>query len=243
MEHATQITTTLVQQGYPKPRAEWLKNLLSAQRASIPLAALLATVKHRLLASNFSTDNILMPNTPCFPPGCTSPNTKEISLLGPIPVQILSIEDISKSRWEQIEAIEAQERGETTKGREVIRVVAAEEGENGQGQAAVVSRAANNNSNSSSSAAVGVSSGPHKLVLQDMKGQTIFAFELKRIPKVEVGMSIGSKMVLKNVMIARGMVMLEPERVVVLGGKIDVLHRAWLENKKKTLMEAVGIRP
>lgn len=152
-------------------------------------------------------------------------------------MQVLSIEDISESRWEQIEAIEAQERGETTKGREVIRVVAEEEGENGQGQAAAGSRANNNNNSGAAS------SGPHKLVLQDMKGHTVFAFELKRIPKVEVGMSIGTKMVLRNVMIARGMVMLEPERVVVLGGKIDALHKMWLENRKMDLLEAVGARP
>lgn len=76
-----------------------------------------------------------------------------------------------------------------------------------------------------------------------MKGQTVFAFELKKVPKIEVGMSIGTKMVLKNVLIARGMVMLEPDKVVVLGGKIDVLHKAWVENRKKELMEAVGPRP
>lgn len=155
-------------------------------------------------------------------------------------MQILAIEDISKSRWEQIEAIEAQERGETTRGREIIRVVADEEGENGQGQAAAGPRGNSQNQNQNMG---GGSSGPHKLVLQDMKGQTVFAFEMKKIPKVEVGMSIGTKMVLKNVLIARGMVVLEPERVVVLGGKIDALHRAWVENRKKNLMEAVGGAP
>lgn len=157
-----------------------------------------------------------------------------------MPVQVIGIEDISKSRWEQIEAIEAQERGETTRGREVIRVVADEEGETGQGQAAAAAGPRANNGNN---AGRGGSYGSHKLVLQDVKGQTVYAFELTKIPKIEVGMSIGTKMMLRNVLIARGLVMLEPEKVVVLGGKVDVLHKEWVENRKKGLLEAVGAAP
>lgn len=71
----------------------------------------------------------------------------------------------------------------------------------------------------------------------------MWAFELSKIPKIEVGMSIGTKIMLRNVLIARGMVMLTPEKVVVLGGKIDLLHKAWMENRKKELMEAVGAAP
>lgn len=240
MEHVIHITTALLQQGFPKPKPQWLTNLLQTQRASTPLPALLATVKHRLLACNFATDNVLIPNTPCFPPACSSPNTKEMTIMGPMPVQVVGIEDISKSRWEQIEAIEAQERGETTRGREVIRVVADEEGETGQGQAAAAAGPRANNGNN---AGRGGSYGSHKLVLQDVKGQTVYAFELTKIPKIEVGMNIGTKMMLRNVLIARGLVMLEPEKLVVLGGKVDVLHKEWVENRKKGLLEAVGAAP
>jgi RecQ-mediated genome instability protein 1 len=151
---------------------------------------------------------------------------RERKLPASIPVQVLGVEDLSRSRWEQLEAIEAQERGEMTKGREIIRVVETEGGEDGGGAARV-------------SAGTGGSGGPHRLVLQDVTGQTVYGLELKAVKGVGVGMSIGTKMVLSGVMVARGVVLLEPERVVVLGGKIDALHKVWVENRKKDLLAAV----
>jgi RecQ-mediated genome instability protein 1 len=151
---------------------------------------------------------------------------RERKLPASIPVQVLGVEDLSRSRWEQLEAMEAQERGEMTKGREIIRVVETEGGEDGGGAARV-------------SAGASGSGGPHRLVLQDVTGQTVYGLELKAVKGVGVGMSIGTKMVLSGVMVARGVVLLEPERVVVLGGKIDALHKVWVENRKKDLLAAV----
>jgi RecQ-mediated genome instability protein 1 len=62
-------------------------------------------------------------------------------------------------------------------------------------------------------------------VLQDVTGQAVYGLELKAAKGVGVGMSIGTKMVLSSVIVARGVVLLEPERVVVLGGKINALHK------------------
>lgn len=138
---------------------------------------------------------------------------------------MLGVEDLSKSRWEQLEAIEMQERGEMTKGREIIRVV--ETGEGGDGGLARAPSGA------------GGSWGPHRLVLQDVKGQTVHGLELKTVKGLGVGMSIGTKIVLSGVVVARGVVLLEPETVVVLGGKIDALHKVWVENRKKDLLAAV----
>lgn len=147
-------------------------------------------------------------------------NIKERRLSGSIAVQVLAIEDMSKSRWEQIEAIEALERGEGTKGREIIRVAAAEDDD-------------------SAGAAVQKSGGPHKLLLQDAAGKRVYGIELKGLEGVGLGMSIGCKVVLKNTLVARGVVLLEPATVTVLGGKIEELHKAWKEGRKAELKAAI----
>ena len=139
--------------------------------------------------------------------------------MGPIAVQVLAVEDMSKSRWEQIEAIEALERGEGTKGREIIRVAATEEDDESGG--------------------VAKGGGPHKLALQDATGKRVYGIELKGLEGVGLGMSMGCKMVLRDVVVARGMVLLEPVTVTVLGGKIEGLHKAWKEGRKAELRAAI----
>lgn len=124
-----------------------------------------------------------------------------------------------------------------TKGREIIRVVPGEDeenqNENGQGSSAVTQRVGQPRS-------LTTSSGPHKLVLQDWKGQTVFGVELKRVGKVGLGMDVGAKILLREACkVARGVVLLEPEKVVVLGGKVEILHKAWLGGRKKELREAI----
>lgn len=141
--------------------------------------------------------------------------------MGPVAVQVLSIEDMSKSRWEQIEAIEAIERGEGTRGREIIRVPTAAEEEGA------------NNEN------IGGGVGTHKLALQDAKGTRVYGIELKRVEGVSLGMSMGCKMVLRNVVVARGVVLLEPGTTTMLGGKIEGLHKAWKEGRKAELKAAI----
>ena len=133
-------------------------------------------------------------------------------------MQVLSVEDMSKSRWEQIEAIEALERGEGTKGREIIRVAATDEGEDEN---------------------VARGGGPHKLALQDAKGTRIYGIELKGVEGVGLGMNMGCKMVLRNVVVARGVVLLEPGTTTVLGGKIEGLHKAWKDGRKAELKAAI----
>ena len=144
----------------------------------------------------------------------------ERRLPGPIIVQVLEIEDMSKSRWEQIEAIEALERGEGTKGREIIRVAAREEGDE-------------------VNAGTITGGGPHKLLLQDSKGITVYGIELVDIKGLSLSMSIGSKMALKNVAVARGVLLLEPATTTLLGGKIENLHESWKANRKTRLKAAI----
>ena len=151
-------------------------------------------------------------------------------------VQVLDVEDLGKSKWEQIEALESERKGETTKGREIIRVVPNEE---------------NQNPSTASTQALGTQAGgqrqggkegPYKLLMQDCKGTKVYGFELKRVEKIGYppGMGIGCKLLLRRgTQVARGMVLLEPERTVVLGGRIEGLDKAWREGREQRLRELV----
>ena len=150
------------------------------------------------------------------------PNVRERRLRGPVAVQVLGVEDMGRSRWEQVEAMEAVERGEGTKGREIIRVAPGETGDDGGERKTV-----------------GAAVGPHKLLVQDARGMRVYAIELVRVAGVGVGMSIGCKIVLRDVVVARGVVLLEPMSTSLLGGKIEGLHRAWRENRKAELKAAI----
>ena len=201
------------------PNPTWLSSFLTTQRPTTPLPALSQTACFRLLASNIIA-SLTTASTTCFPQDVHNANVKERRLAGPIAVQVLTVEDISKSRWEQIEAIEALERGEGTKGREVIRVAATDE-DDGAG------------------ASVPRGGGPHKLLLQDATGRRVYGIELKGLEGVGLKMSIGCKMVLRGALVARGVVLLEPATVTVLGGKIEELHKAWKEGRKAELKAAI----
>ena len=87
-----------------------------------------------------------------------------------------------------------------------------------------------------------LSNGPFKLLLQDMRGQKVYGFELRRVEKVEYPptMSIGCKFMLKKgAKVARGVVLLEPGVCVVLGGRIEGLDKEWREGREKRLRDAV----
>lgn len=216
----SQITAQLATTKGLTPFPTWLSAFLTTQRPTTPLTALAQTACFRLLASDITT-SLASSSQTCLPQDVHNANVKERRLLsGPIAVQVLAVEDMSKSRWEQIEAIEALERGEGTKGREIIRVVAAEEDDSGAG-------------------AMQKGGGPHKLLLQDAAGRRVYGIELKTLEGVGLGMSMGCKIVLRNAVVARGMVLLEPASVTVLGGKIEVLHKAWKEGRKAELKKAI----
>ncbi|MCJ1415110.1 hypothetical protein MMC32_001441 [Xylographa parallela] len=216
---APQISALLLTHKSIVPTPPWLATFLSTQRPATPLTALYQTALFRLLASDITTSlSALAPHT--FPPDVHNMDLPSRQLPGPIVVQVLDIEDMSKSRWEQIEAIEALERGEGTKGREVVRVVAAVEG-------------------SEDAVAGAKAGGPHKVLLQDARGVRVYGMEVREVEGVGLAMSVGSKMVLRDVRVARGVVLLEPGTVTLLGGKIEALHKGWREGRKARLRAAI----
>ncbi|KAL8944793.1 MAG: hypothetical protein Q9216_000215 [Gyalolechia sp. 2 TL-2023] len=201
------------------PTQQWLTAFMSTQKSTTPLPALIQTASFRLLCSDITT-SLSSDLSYCLPPDVSDVNIKERRLQSSVVLQLLGIEDMSKSRWEQIEAIEALERGEGTKGREIIRVANAEEEDD-------------------SGTNISKGGGPHKLSLQDARGTRVFGIEVKEIRGLGLGMSIGGKLVLKNALVARGVILMEPASTMILGGKIDAWHKSWKENRKTELKAAI----
>ena len=50
--------------------------------------------------------------------------------------------------------------------------------------------------------------------------QTFYGFEYRRVPGFRISMPPGTKVLLKEVMMRRGLAMLQPERIDVLGGEV-----------------------
>jgi RecQ-mediated genome instability protein 1 len=233
----SQLSSALTTQGLPAAHPSFLNTILTPppnQRLA-PLAALTATAKHRLLSSDLTHPSILVTTTPCFPQSLSNATIASQTLRADTPVQVLDIEDLSRSKWEQIEALEMERKGEMTKGREVIRLVEAEPDASTQATQ-------NQNQNQNHNQAGKKSHGPFKLLLQDMSGQKVYGFELKRVEKVGYPpvMNIGCKVMLRRgCQVSRGMVLLEPAGVVVLGGKIEGLDKSWREERENTLRNTV----
>jgi RecQ-mediated genome instability protein 1 len=255
----TQLSANLLAKYYLQISPAYLITLLTSltnsaatnNRPLPPVPALVSTVHFRLLNSDFTTSLLASDPSCLFPSGVADVNVKERRLQGDIPVQVLNIVDVGTSRWSQVEAIERVERGEEIKGREIVRTVPGvadgdeEEEGNGRrgtaGEGSVTATTSRGQSNGSGSTGKR-SQGPHRLILQDAKKNIVTAFELGDIPKIFIGdngegMFIGCKLVLKaGTLVRRGMVMLQPENVVVLGGKIESWDTKWREDRKKRLI-------
>lgn len=201
------------------PTAAWMQNFLSTTRPNTPLPALKQTVGFRLLATDITTSTD-PPATSLFPSDILRATIQSRIVTGPVVCQILDIEDIGNSRWSQVEAIEAKERGETTKGREIVRVVEQE------------------NDDPSASVAPIHNRGPFKLLLQDAKGTKVYALDLRGIEGLNTSMMMGVKLLLRNVDVRRAVVMLEPGKVQILGGKLEALDKAWKDGCKERLINA-----
>lgn len=211
----------------------WLNTFLASSQRNIPASALTKTALFRVLASDFR-ESLSQKQSSLFPVDIYDPHVQERRLLGPIPVQVLDIEDIGTSLWSQVEAIERVERGEAIRGREIVRTVAV--GEDPEA-------AENNDSNNNGTAANASGSsgyGPHRLILQDAAGTKAVAIEMQRIEGLTLEkLAIGTKMVLRNATVARGMVLLNPGCADLLGGKIEALERPWREGRKARLLERI----
>jgi RecQ-mediated genome instability protein 1 len=199
------------------------KFLQTLPKSSAPLRAQQKTAHFHLLRAHLPDAVVAMPDN-TFPTAQPDANKLEARLRGPIPVQVLDIEDIGRSRWTQVEGIEAIERGEGKVGRKIVRLDEAE-GEQDARKDPVT--------------AAMKPVGPHRLVLIDAAGKKLFAVELKPVRGIGAEMMIGCKLILRDALITRGVLMLEPTCCEVLGGKVEELHKTWEEGRKERLMAAI----
>lgn len=227
----TELTHHLRTKHLP-PKDSWIQSFLSTQnqnqngRPPPPLPALKQTALFRLLNTDITTS--ISTQTPggaaVFPSDIAAANPPtERTTSGTILVQVLDVQDVSSSRWSQIEALEARERGEGMKGREVIRVTDEDP-----------------STTSSTTADSGGGGATHKLLLQDAAGHTAHAFEVTAVKGVGVGMAVGCKMLLRGLVVGRGVVLLEGGKCEVLGGKVEVLWEKWKEGRKERLRGGIG---
>ncbi|KAI1459748.1 hypothetical protein F4805DRAFT_420120 [Annulohypoxylon moriforme] len=241
-----QIRASLQSQGLPTPSLAWIQSALPNRNPLPPLPALVATVKTRLLAADLTNPALLETPSPAFPPNLSNPEVKDTKLPRDVPVQVLDIDNLSKSKWDQVEELEAIARGEQTRGREIIRLPTGnEDADEDEGAVSATQATTGRDAalNASIASAAAASKGAtHRLVLQDCKGQKVHALELKRVDRIGVGtMNIGEKMVIKKgTIVARGVLLLEPATCVVLGGKVEAWQKAWVDGRLARLREAVG---
>ncbi len=243
-----QLSATLQTQYSIQASASWLSSFLASARQPLPpLPALTSTARFRILASDIKAS--LAPGASVLPVDINDVNIKERRLSADVVVQVLDITDIGTSKWSQIEAIERIERGEEVRGREVIRNVPImnedddADAMDGGGGSNARNRARGSGGNvqaSVSNSNSKKSPGPHKLVLQDAKGTNVTGFEMVELPQVDIGeggMSIGCKLLLKQgALVRRGMVMLKPDSVTMMGGKIESWDKKWRDDRKKRLI-------
>ncbi|RDW86738.1 OB fold domain-containing protein [Aspergillus mulundensis] len=215
----------------------WLTTFLSTgTHQRTPLPALTKTALFRLLNTDFRESLIPRAPTSVLPVDIFDPTAQERRLPGPIPLQVLDIEDIGTSIWNQVEAIERIERGEAVRGREIVRTVNVGDEQDGNNEA----DNAGGNANAGAPTNANESNGPHRLILQDARGTRAVGIEMNQINGVAVmQLSIGSKLLLKNATVARGMILLTPESVTLLGGKIEVMDLAWKAGRKARLLEKI----
>ncbi|KAF4440751.1 RecQ-mediated genome instability protein 1 [Fusarium austroafricanum] len=233
-----QLRASILAQNLPHPSATFLNSLITARSPPPPLLSLLATAKARLLAADLTSSTII--NTSAlqsFPVDLDSTESREKRLPRPVHVQVLDVENLTLSRWEQVEEMEAVARGETTRGREVIRVTAEDDDQdNTDGQ---TQRPAENQNTTGPKPAS--KNATHRLVLQDCKGAKLFALELRRFDGIGVGKTqIGEKILLKaGTVVARGMILLEPDKCIMLGGKIETWQKTWVDGRLTRLKEEI----
>lgn len=161
-------------------------------------------------------------------------------------VQVLDVEDIGRSKWDQLESLEAEKRGETMKGREIIRtVVPASSFEDEQESVPTTNSVAESNQpQNQNKTAEKQGKGPFKLIVEDWKGTKTWALELKKMEKIGMppSMNIGCKLWLrKGCKVARGVLLMEPTTVSIIGGKIDIRDKVWNHEREKVLRDELSV--
>jgi hypothetical protein len=126
---------------------------------------------------------------------------RDTTLAGTVLVQIIDIYDIAISKYRKLEILEETDSSNTDRLRRTITNVT-DPSDQIQPQNASL----------------------HKLVLQDSAGTLIYAIEYKKVAGLSEYSQLGCKLLLTNMKFQRGVALLEPDSVKVLGGSIPSMN-------------------
>ncbi|KAF4989404.1 hypothetical protein FGRMN_9129 [Fusarium graminum] len=242
MDLSNQLRASILAHNLPPPATAFLNSLITARSPPPPLPSLLATAKARILAADLTSSAIINASAiQGLPSDADSAESRERRLPRPVHVQVLDVENLALSRWEQVEEMEAVARGETTRGREVVRVTAEDDDDNVvEGQTQTQTQRTTGGRNTAGPKPAG-KNATHRLVLQDCKGTKLYALELHRLDTIGIGKTqIGEKILLKaGTVLARGMILLEPDKCIILGGKIEAWQKMWADGRLAKLKEEI----
>ncbi|EMR10884.1 hypothetical protein PNEG_01030 [Pneumocystis murina B123] len=84
-----------------------------------------------------------------------------------------------------------------------------------------------------------------KLLLEDSSGLCVWAIEHKPIKHIHIGINLGTKILLKNILVLRGVLILNPSNITFLGGQIFELNKNYfpsgLKNQLKSALYNMNI--
>ncbi|KAK5061180.1 hypothetical protein LTR84_007722 [Exophiala bonariae] len=186
-----QLSTSLLTRHHLAVSPGWLSEFLSSRGPNAtlpPLPALTSTAHFRVLASDIRT-SLCQQALDVLPADVAEVTVKERRLDGAVVVQVLDVVDVGSSKWSQVEAIERVERGEEVRGREVIRTVAEDVGGGGGGNSTTSTSTSGSTAPTATATAKKLTSGPHKLLVQDARGTQVFAFEVVKVPKIALSIA------------------------------------------------------
>lgn len=130
-------------------------------------------------------------------------------------LQIVRVREIGISIVNQLEYLNDLEELKKLKGQKVIRLVHDESGDEEQ-----------NDDDGLTEAQDAVQKGSElkkmcRLILEDSNGQRFWGLERKPIKGIQLSTKLGTKLLVKNVLVRRGVLMLDPNNTTILGGSIE----------------------
>lgn len=139
----------------------------------------------------------------------------KLTIKGPLILQIVSCQEIGSSLSSQLEALDAYEERLKPLDRRLVLPT----GDEVEFDLDTTNRA-NEPRQSDISMDILVPKKTCRLLLEDAAGNRCYALEQKPIPEIKIGMSLGAKLVVQDVLFVLGVMMLRPYKCTFLGGSV-----------------------
>ncbi|CCG81811.1 RecQ-mediated genome instability protein [Taphrina deformans PYCC 5710] len=148
-------------------------------------------------------------------------------------VQVVACEEIGHSLTTQLMHLEDYEERQKPVHRRLIRVpgttTTTTDDHDGQGDAAVSS------GGGPSEESVMVHKKMCRVVVEDHRGTRMYGIESGPVAGLQVGMTLGAKLLLNAVPVVHGVLVLSPGKVVWLGGRVEALNQGRLDSRADTV--------